>query len=224
MAVDGYIVQWTGGETSMVSLRDAVALWAEQVSQEPVSAPRIFVVRDDGTRAALPTYEEALAASGMPPAVQPPPTPKDRDYARALSLWKSAGNRIEECGDRRDAEGCDDAEYDQQNYAIAVDLHSGANRPGALAELRRRYDVLAGFLMLRGGTNFVDDCRAAIAQERWCDLVERISSLEWDHITDKRLRWVKGEHGIRVAEPTEPGRWHIPESLYPGHPFDPISP
>ncbi len=71
-----------------------------------------------------------------------------------------------------------------------------------------------------GGTDFVNGCRSAIAEERWCDLVESIAALEHEHVRGGRLRWGKDADGNRIAVEIEPGRYQIPADLYPGHPFD----
>ena len=147
-------------------------------------------------------------------------TPKMRDRRRCEDAWNAAGEMVQERDERRDSERLADAEFEQQNYAIALDIHRGAGAAAAIAELRRRYDVLSGYLMLRGGTDFVDACRAAIAEERWGDLVEGIAALEHDQVRGRLLTWGKDEHGNRIAVEVEPGRYHIPENLYPGHPFD----
>lgn len=153
------------------------------------------------------------------PAI-PLPTPKEHDRARCEALWNAAGEQVQESGERRDWEGTEDADFDRQNYAAALGIHRGAGREKAIAELRRRYDVLSGYLMLRGGTEFVNACRAAIVEERWCDLVEGIARLEWEHMDGKSLRWGKDADDNRIAVEIEPGRYHIPADLYPGHPFD----
>lgn len=144
-------------------------------------------------------------------------TPKARDRRRCEDAWNAAGELAQDCND---PDVLYEAEYDQQNYAIALDIHRGAGAAAAIAELRRRYDVLSGYLMLRGGTDFVDACRAAITEERWGDLVDGIAALERDQVRGRLLRWGKDEHGNRIAVEVEPGRYHIPENLYPGHPFD----
>lgn len=149
-----------------------------------------------------------------------PSTPKMRDRRRCEDAWNAAGGMAQDCDERRDSQGVVEAQYDEQNYAIALDIHRGACASAAIAELRRRYDVLSGYLMLRGGTDFVNACRAAIAEERWGDLVEGIAALERDQVRGRLLRWGKDEHGNRIAVEVEPGRYHIPENLYPGHPFD----
>jgi hypothetical protein len=69
--------------------------------------------------------------------------------------------------------------------------------------------------MLRGGTDFVNDCRKAVAEERWGDLVQRIAGLENDLVRDKRMH----RNGVLLVEPVGEPRWHIPTNIDPGGPL-----
>ena len=206
----GAPVQWGGDYVALLSDRPRRYI-RRSVARKAARALR--AAGCTGVRVARVTvYERRKAA--------PLPSSKEHDRARSEAMWNAAGEQVQESGDRRDWEGTEDADFDQQNYAIALDIHRDAGREKAIAELRRRYDVLAGYLMLYGGTDFVNGCRSAIAEERWCDLVESIAALEHEHVRGKRLRWGKDADGNRIAEEIEPGRYHIPADLYPGHPFD----
>ncbi len=170
-------------------------------------------------RAAVVSIERIGIVYASAPAI-PLLTPREHDRERCEARWNAAGGWIQECHERRDKAGAEDAALDQQNYAIALDIHRGAGRENAIGELRRRYDVLAGYLMIYGGTDFVNACRSAIVEERWCDLVESIAALEHEYVRSGRLRWGKDADGNRIAVEIEPGHYHIPANLYPGHPFD----
>lgn len=140
-----------------------------------------------------------------------PLAPKERDLARCNTLFVDAAARAETTGDNPDV--ADAASREEQNMSLAIALHGGD--PKARAEVARRYDALAGYLMLRGGTDFLNDCRAAVAEKRWGDLVQRIAGLEDDLVRDKRMH----RNGVLLVEPVGEPRWHIPTNIDPGGPL-----
>lgn len=144
-----------------------------------------------------------------------PKTPKERDLRRCRALLTDAKERGERSGDN--LEVVEAASREEQDLSLALHLHDGAQ--DARAEVNRRVATLAGYLMLWGGKNFLNDCRAAIAEERWGDLVLRIAGLEDQLVRDQSLRWELHETGDFRAEPTGEAHWHIPTNIDPGGPL-----
>lgn len=216
-AAEAIAAMWTRGPEALI---DAIAagMVVAATNRDDTSTP-ITDVKARALAEAEEFYRPEIERMARSLIERGKGTPKERDKARCLARWNEAGERIAECGDLRDGDGCDRAGRSQQNWTLALDLHSGAEADGAWAELRRRYDLLAEHLMACGGTHFIDACRAAVAEERWGDLVERIVDLEHDHVFSGYLRWVKDEQGILVTESTGKPPCRIPENLDPGSPF-----
>lgn len=94
-------------------------------------------------------------------------------------------------------------------WRLALELHAGS--AAARAAIAARYDVLGGFLMLRGGTNFLDACRADVAAGRFGSLLSRIVDLERDHVHSGYLK----REGDRIVPARAPD-YAIPKSIDPG--------
>lgn len=99
-------------------------------------------------------------------------------------------------------------------WSLALDLHDGNAQ--ARANIAARFDVLGGYLMLRGGTDFLNACRAAVADGRWGALVHCIADLERSLLRDKYLR----RNGDRV-ERAKGGDYRIPTNIDQGGPLFP---
>lgn len=101
-------------------------------------------------------------------------------------------------------------------WALASALHSGDTT--ARAAIAARFDVVCGYLMLRGGTSFLKACRAAAAEERWGALVRLVADLEQAHLRDKYIR----REGGRLVRALD-GDYSIPKNIDPGGPLFPVA-
>lgn len=154
------------------------------------------------------------------PAPAPAPTGKtlkELDDERCEAEYKAAMGRRVDAGERRDPSEVARAHRDEHNWSLAMRLHDGEE--SARAEVNHRFNVLSGYLMLRGGTDFVTHCREAVREERWGALVHAIAALEDMLVHDKHLRWASDRDSAAHAEPTGEGRWSIPTSIDPGGPL-----
>jgi hypothetical protein len=149
------------------------------------------------------------------------PTPKESDLARCIRGQAEAQRDGSDAGDRHDSDWADRAGRSEENWRLAIRLHDGDEK--AKATVRQRLDLLSGYLMLRGGTNFLATCRAAVAEQRWGDLMLAIGELEADFVGDGTFRWGWGDDddaGDMRAIPTgKVPESRVPATIDPGGPL-----
>lgn len=145
-----------------------------------------------------------------PAPVQPsPPAPpaatktrKEEDREMAVAFIASI------------AEPSDDAHERQlQDAQLALRLHDGD--PAAREELRRRYEVVKDYLMLWGGTQFLNAVRRGIQNEEWWRVVEDFWQVEF-HLRDMQHLRLERVDGRWRAVPKGKGRWAIPADIDAG--------
>jgi hypothetical protein len=197
---------WCQALGSMSDKRD-VAPWREK------REAAIQALRDLGVdMGALFTW--------MAPPPPEPGTPKERDRAACEEHLEDAMALAASLGDDSESAWLDDAKAAVRNWTLAIRMHDGVDIEATRAELHRRYDLLADYLMLRGGTTFVNACAKAIAEERWGDLVSEIVRLEHYQVADGVLRWARGADDQRIAIRARTTTYRLPPSVEMPHPFD----
>lgn len=158
------------------------------------------------------------AAAGVAAPATPVMTPKERDLADAQKHHASVkwyANTATPENSLPDALAA--TVRSVEDYELAIAMHHDQHGP-ARETLRARLDLLKGYLMLWGGTDFLKACREAIAEERWYDLVREIAGVENALVSANRLRRTVTDAGW-IVEPVVEGRWHIPTDIDPGGPL-----
>lgn len=179
----------------------------------PFSDPAI----ERENRESLERQHRAAASVAAPEA--PTMTPKERDLAdaqkhHASGKWYADTATPENCLPHA-LEATVRAVQDDE---LAIAMHRDPHGP-ARKTLRARLDLLNGYLMLWGGTDFLKACREAIAEERWYDLVRAIAGVENALVSANRLRRAVTDDAGWIVEPVVEPRWHIPVDIDPGGPL-----